>query len=115
METRTGAGAFSLRGADAAFEPFEGDTSVHWLRREGDGDRQYQGGIWRATTAQLPEPFEHEFPHDETLYLISGSMRIEIEGGETLELVAGDAASFNRGVKVRWTILSDVEEFFFYS
>jgi uncharacterized cupin superfamily protein len=113
METTTG--AFALSGADAAREPYDEGTTVQWLRRDGDGDRHYDGGIWRATTEQLPEPFEYEFEHDETLYLISGAMRIEVEGGESYDFEAGDAASFNRGTKVRWTILADVEEFFFFS
>jgi uncharacterized cupin superfamily protein len=113
METTTG--AFALHTADAPHEPYDEGTTVQWLRREGDGGRDYQGGIWRATTEQIPEPFDYEFANDETLYVISGEMRIEVEGGETYELAGGDAASFNRGTKVRWTILSDVEEFFFFS
>jgi uncharacterized cupin superfamily protein len=113
METETG--AFALHGGDGGFEPFEEGGQVKWLRRDGDGGRSYQTGIWVAAPEDDPDGFDHVFPHDETLYLIRGAMRLEVEDGPTIELRAGDAASFNRGTRVHWTILEPVEEFFFYS
>jgi uncharacterized cupin superfamily protein len=107
--------AFTARLDPSLREPFE-VGEVQWLRRPGDGDRPgLMAGFWTVTPEEMPPATPHEFPFDETIYVVEGAMRIEIEGGETLELAEGDTASFNKGAKVAWTIHRPVTEFFVYS
>jgi uncharacterized cupin superfamily protein len=42
---------------------------------------------------------------------LSGSVRIELEQGETVELKKGDVASFPKGMRSVWTVLEPLEKF----
>ena len=98
-----------------AFEPFEVGT-VQWLRRPGDnGNEALSAGIWSVSPADAPEPFDLPIEEDETVYIVSGHLRIEVTGGDTLDLTAGSMASFSRGAMTRWTIVEPTVEFFVYS
>lgn len=89
--------------------------SVRYLRRPGvDGD-EVEAALWRGTQADIPPGTKVRYDRDELLYLISGRLKLEVEGGPVLELAPGDAASFRAGSIVRWTLLTDaIEEFFVY-
>ena len=52
---------------------------------------------------------------DETIHIIEGHLRIEVEGGDAYDLTPGGAASFNKGARTRWTVLAPTVEFFVYS
>lgn len=104
------ANAFSLLKDSEDWVPFEVGV-VQWLRQDDD----VQAGIWRCTTAEQPEVHEAEFEMNETVMILNGRVRVEIEDGPTVELSAGDTASFVKGTIGRWTLLEDVEEFFIYS
>ena len=106
---------FTATPDPALREPFE-VGQVQWLRKPGDGDREgLMAGFWYVTPEEMPAGTAHEFPFDETIYVVEGAMRIEVEGGEAVELAEGDSASFNKGTKVAWTIHRPVTEFFVYS
>lgn len=97
------------------FEPFE-LGQVQWVRRPGDGNRPaLSAGFWQVTTAEAPEPFDLLIHADETIHIIEGHLRIEVEGGESFDLRPGSAASFNKGVQTMWTVVEDTTEFFVYS
>lgn len=104
--------------AETNFElavPFEAGQ-VQWLRRPADGDRpDLSCGIWTVTPEEAPDPVDLVMHQDESLYIISGHLRIEVIGGETFDLTDGSMASFNKGAKTRWTILKPTVEFFVYS
>ena len=69
-------------------EPFE-VGQVQWLRKPGDGGREgLMAGFWHVTPEEMPAGTAHEFPFDETIYVVEGAMRIDVEGGE-LAVVAG--------------------------
>ena len=89
---------------------------VQWVRRPGDGDRPaLSAGFWHVTTEEAPEAFDLLIEADETIHIIEGHLRIDIEGGEGFDLRPGSAASFNKGTKTRWTVVEDTTEFFVYS
>ncbi|MGF6834426.1 putative cupin superfamily protein [Paenarthrobacter sp. TE4293] len=99
----------------AAFEPFA-LGSVQWLRRPGDnGNESLSGGIWKVTPEEAPQPFDLPIDQDETIYIVSGHLRIDVKGGETLDLGQGSMASLSQGAMTRWSVLEPTVEFFVYS
>lgn len=96
-------------------EPFEVGT-VQWLRQPGDnGNANLASGIWTIHPDDAPDPFDLPIEQDETIYIIDGHIRIEVQDGQTHELTAGSMASLSRGAMTRWTILAPTTEFFVYS
>jgi len=56
--------------------------------------------------------FEYLFAGDESFLIVSGHVRIELkEGGGTIDLRAGDVASFPKGTRSVWTIVERVKKF----
>ena len=96
-------------------EPFEVGT-VQWVRRPGSGNRdELSWGFWFITPGQAPEPMLVVGHADETVYIVEGHVRIEVEGQDAIELRPGGAASLNKGVPATWTVLEPTVEFFVYS
>ncbi|MGN7199699.1 cupin domain-containing protein [Arthrobacter sp. SAFR-044] len=96
-------------------EPFE-LGHVQWVRRFGEGDRPALAcGYWHVTPTEAPEPFDLVMEADETIHILDGHLRIEVEDGDTYDLTAGGAASFNKGARTRWAVLAPTVEFFVYS
>lgn len=106
---------FHAQHDDSAFEVFELGT-VQWLRRPGDnGNDKLSAGIWKVTPEEAPEPFDLPIHQDETIYIVSGHLRIEVKGGGILDLPAGSMASLSEGAMTRWTVVEPTIEFFVYS
>ena len=117
MTTATNAVEFTVYDAfdPEKYEPFE-LGQVQWLRRPGDGNRPaLSAGFWHVTPEEVPEPFDLLIEADETIHIIEGHLRIEVIGGESFDLLAGSAASFNKGAQTRWTVVETTTEFFVYS
>ena len=97
----------------AGQESFEADDevggSVHVLREDDD----VQAGVWVAP-GQPSEGTPFEFPHHETVYVVSGEVEIDIEDGPTLRLGPGDMASFRKGVRSTWRPAPGFKEFWVY-
>ena len=62
-------------------------------------------------TGPPSEPIEYSPPGRETLLVLEGSARIEIEGGPTLELSPGSIASIPAGAKTTWHVTRPFKEF----
>ncbi|MGH3035330.1 MAG: cupin domain-containing protein, partial [Gaiellaceae bacterium] len=60
-------------------------------------DEHMQAGLWRVPDDLEAVPFE--LPLDEALLVLDGEIEIAIEGGPTLRLVAGNIASFRKGLR----------------
>lgn len=97
------------------YQPFE-VGQVQWLRSPGDGGNEHlSAGIWSVTPQDAPEPFDLPIEEDETIYIVSGHLHIEVLDGDTFDLKAGSMASFSNGAKTRWTVVEPTIEFFVYS
>ena len=111
--------AFSSSVDGADFESFahpeddvlagQPNPRVHWLRPEGHGSQA--AGVFRCD----PAVFRYAWEGDETIHVLEGSVRIEVEGGEALDLGVGDLASFNAGDRGVWRVLEPFCEFFVLS
>jgi uncharacterized cupin superfamily protein len=84
---------------------------VHWLRTESGGEGQLYAGLWTCEPRAIP----YTFPGDETFQVLEGEVRIELEGGEAVDLGPGDLASFPKGQESRWTIKAPFKKFFVIS
>lgn len=97
------------------YEPFMlGDKQageVHWLTTTNSSGETTYSGLWRCD----PMTFEYEFPGDEYIQVLNGSLLIEIPGEENVHLQKGDIAAFNKGMNTTWTIQSAFKKFFVIS
>jgi len=82
------------------------NSRVHWVRPDGQGSQLV--GIFRAE----PAVFRYVWEADETIHVLEGRVRIELEGGEGLELGVGDVGSFTQGYRGVWHILEPFCELF---
>jgi uncharacterized cupin superfamily protein len=104
--------------ASASWEPYplpkeiivEGDPAakVHWLRASAQGEPAYYAGLW---TAQ-PSTFDYVFEMNETAHILEGHVVVSQKDGPTLDLRAGDVASFPKGAKTRWQVKAAMKKVF---
>jgi hypothetical protein len=98
------------------YEPFVLDGArygdVHWLRTESAGEGVLETGLWRASESMV---IPYTFPGDETIHVLEGEAHIELEGGETIDLKAGDIASFPKGLVSTRTVRAPWKDFFVVS
>jgi len=96
--------------SSTATEEWETDPEVggemHVLCTEVGVD----AGMSRMTTPPSA-PIEYTTPGRETVLVLEGTARIEIEGGPTLELTAGSLASIPAGAKTTWHVTAPFKEF----
>jgi uncharacterized cupin superfamily protein len=109
--------AFSVSGSYdlAQSVPFSAGV-IQWVRKPGEGGRNDLGcGFWTVGPEDVPGPVEVTIHADETIYILEGRVRIDVENSSSHELAAGDVASFNAGTQTVWNILEPTVEFFVYS
>jgi uncharacterized cupin superfamily protein len=107
---------FTSRVDSSEFEPFpfpdedvlegEPNARVHWLRPEGQGSQMV--GVYRCE----PAVFRYAWEADETIHVVEGSVRIEVEGGPSVDLAPGGIASFSAGDRGVWHVLEPFCELF---
>jgi uncharacterized cupin superfamily protein len=97
------------------YEPYmvgeEQFGNVHWLRSESGGEGQLSTGLWTCEPRTVP----YTFPGDETFQVLEGELRIEMEGGDAVDLKTGDLVSFPKGRNATWTIKAPCKLFFVIS
>jgi len=97
------------------YEPFmNGDEQageVHWLGTENSSGQATYTGLWKCD----PFTFEYTFPGDEFIQVLEGKLLIEFADGGSVTLVAGDIASFDKGLKTTWTIQESFKKVFVIS
>lgn len=115
MKGRTLTEVFFAAFDEKNFEPFEVGL-VQWLRKPGENDNEsLSAGFWKVSPEDAPDPFDLSIEQNETIYIVSGHLRIEIDDGRTLEMLPGTAASLSIGALTRWTVVEPTIEFFVYS
>jgi uncharacterized cupin superfamily protein len=106
-----GGGNYVSRVDSNDFEPDdEVGGLVHMLFEDGEA----MGGLWK------PEPdvsiYTGVVLHArETIVVLAGSVRIEVENGPTLDLGVGDMASMPKGAVTTWHPSPDFKEVWVYS
>jgi len=83
---------------------------VHLLR----ADETVQAGLWKPG-AVAGKPIDVELVADETLLVLDGSGQLQVDGGPSLELRAGDMISLQKGARTRWVVDAAFREFWVYS
>ncbi|HEU4673948.1 MAG TPA: cupin domain-containing protein [Candidatus Limnocylindrales bacterium] len=83
---------------------------VHLLR----ADDSIQAGVWRPGPA-AGRVIELVLEAEETLLVLDGRGRLEIDGERAIELRPGVALSMRKGTRTRWTVDDDFREFWVYS
>jgi ethanolamine utilization protein EutQ (cupin superfamily) len=61
--------------------------------------------------AEPIEPIRWTLPARETILILEGAARIEIDEGSVLELTAGDIASLPAGARTTWHLTTPFKEF----
>lgn len=54
--------------------------------------------------------FEEVMPFDEFIYVVAGSTRVTIEGGETFDLTVGDCCYLRKGLSVKFDHAPDFHD-----
>jgi uncharacterized cupin superfamily protein len=69
-------------------------------------------GVWAGLTrfSTVDGPTRWTPPQRETIHVLEGEVRIEVAGGPTLELKAGDLASLPAGLNTTWHITPPFKE-----
>lgn len=107
MEIGHGVFVSSIHTEDWRFDPEVGGE-FHVLVQE----RTAYAGLERfgADRALV----EWTLPERETILVLEGAARIEIQGGPTLELGVGDLASMPQGAVTRWQLTTPYKEVWFF-
>ena len=102
------------------YEPFDGfdavlagepGARVAWLRTTPEGAGVLLTGLF---TVQ-PSRFRYSFGGDESFHVLEGSVAIDIDGGPSVVVRAGDIASFPKGARSTWTVTEPLKKFFVIS
>jgi uncharacterized protein len=96
------------RADEGEYEPLliDGERvgEAHWLRSEG-----HEALLWRTGA---PARYTYLFTGDESFVVLEGSVTIELpDTGESVELRAGDIASFDGGTRSVWTFTEPFKKF----
>jgi uncharacterized cupin superfamily protein len=83
---------------------------VHLLR----ADEAVQAGLWKPG-AVAGKVIEVKLDADETLLVLDGSGRLQVDGGPALELRPGDMVSLRKGARTKWVVDGAFREFWVYS
>ena len=95
--------------SDLATEEWEPDSEVGGEMHILCSGVGVEAGLSRFSEAV--GPITWTIPRRETLMVLEGEARIEIAGGSTLHLKAGDIASLPEGAETTWHLKTPFKEF----
>lgn len=103
---------------EGEWEPFgppgESVGQVRWLLKP-EGEHSFHAGVWKVRPDELPERAQVISKQRESIYVLEGEVHIDIQDGPSLQLTAGDMATFAAGATAFWTVVRPYREFFVYS
>lgn len=108
MEIHPGVFRTTFDADDWQADPDAGGGEMHVLVEAEDG----YAGMTRF--AETPEPIEWTLPARETVVVLEGAVRIEIEGAPEIVLGAGEMASLPEGAKTTWHITAPYKELWMF-
>jgi len=110
--TDLGSGIYVSRVDSDGFEPDdEVGGFTHMLFEDGDT----MAGLWKPDPAVSGAYAGLVLPARETIVVLVGSVRIEVENGPTLDLSEGGMASMPKGAVTTWHPSPDFKEVWVYS
>ncbi len=90
------------------FEPYAIDGrehgEIHYVRNDDRAGTPYMAVVWRLTDQHLPYSSPYDFVFDETITVLEGEAEVTFEGGDRLNLKAGDVIAVAAGAKAQWRI-----------
>jgi uncharacterized cupin superfamily protein len=107
MEPSPGVFVSSISAEDWTDDPNVPGTQMHEL--------MHVDGIWAGMTRilSIDGPLSWTPDQRETVHVLEGSVRIEVEGRPPIELGPGDLASFPAGVPMTWHVSTPFRELWF--
>lgn len=75
---------------------------------ELDSRGVYQWGIWEKEISEFPWTYDTE----EVCYLLDGEVDVTPDGGQTIQIKAGDFVTFPAGMSCYWKISSPIKKHF---
>jgi uncharacterized cupin superfamily protein len=107
-----GGGIYVSRVDSDQFEPDDDPGGLtHLLFEDGEA----MAGLWKPDPGPSRAYTGHVLPARETIVVLGGSVRIEIENGPTLDLTVGDMASMPKGAVTAWHPSPEFKEVWVYS
>lgn len=106
-------GAVNVSRVDS--DDFQPDDEVGGFTHMLFEDGETMAGIWKPGSDVDSWPKTEELHARETIVVLEGSVRIEIEDGPTLDLSVGDMASMLKGAVTTWHPSADFKEIWLYS
>jgi uncharacterized cupin superfamily protein len=107
-----GGGIYVSRVDSDEFEP---DDEVGGFTHMLFEDGETAAGLWKIGSDANGGPKGHVLPARETIVVLDGSVRIEIQDGPTLNLSQGDMASMPKGAVTTWHPSPDFRGVWIYS
>ncbi|HUK94561.1 MAG TPA: cupin domain-containing protein [Gaiellaceae bacterium] len=105
-------GGFYVSRVDS--DDYEPDDEAGGLAHVMFEDGEAAAGLWKPDPDPAVDYAGLELPARETVVVLKGSVRIEVEDGPTLDLGVGDMASMPAGAVTTWHPSPDFEEVWVY-
>ena len=68
----------------------------------------YGWPVWSKEVSSFPWSYDRQ----ETCYIIEGEVIVTPDGGEPVEIVAGDLVTFPKGMSCTWDIKEDIKKYY---
>jgi uncharacterized cupin superfamily protein len=89
----------------------EGDfhEMLHVIRTSSADEGGIEVGV---SITDRPSRVRYTFEGDHTVYIVVGTINVTLDDGESVDLQAGDVASFAKGATCVWTVVEPTTEIY---